>query len=178
MAYAPPNIHSFPPFYTLQPNEETQIAQLDQWAQILLKWAEFNKVWSIDQNGTPIDSDSTTSTIFTNDDIDRKCSQELISKVFKQVIKSGNGIVDSDNNLLILPKSIQFYSNELKSKLESNGLTNVMLTIYELQQDYTNLPMSHLKLILDNLQDSGFIKIVRDDDDGEGSNEVLGIKIS
>lgn len=174
MFYTPPNIHSFPPFYTLQPNGETQIAQLEQWKQILLNWSEANSIWAIDPNGSPIDS--TIPSIFINEEINRKCKQDLISMIFKSLIKSGNGVLDNDNNLLILPKSIKFYSNELKTNLESNGLTNIMLTIYELQQDYTNLPISHLKLILKNLQDIGFIKIVYDE--GTSSNDIIGIKIS
>lgn len=171
--YTPPAIHGFPPFYTLQPNGETQTAQLDQWCSIVVQWAAAEGVWALDAKGDPLPP-SKTATIFANGAVSRKCSQELLAAVFAQLRARGNALDGPDGTLLLLPRPVSFYADELRTKLEESGVTNVMLTLYELQEDYTTLPMSHLQLALNVLQDAGFLKVVLDEDTGE----AMGIKVS
>jgi ESCRT-II complex subunit VPS25 len=57
-----PQVWSFPPFFTLQPNEETKTKQTGMWIDIITRFQAVSK-----QNAF-----SPSSSIFTNSSIDSK----------------------------------------------------------------------------------------------------------
>jgi ESCRT-II complex subunit VPS25 len=57
-----PEIYSFAPFFTQQPNLETWKKQRDLWASLILKWMEYHKTCIL-----YID----TKELFTNESISR-----------------------------------------------------------------------------------------------------------
>ena len=42
-AFVPSPLHSWPPFFTLQPQEVTRQEQLEQWGRLLLSWCAFHR---------------------------------------------------------------------------------------------------------------------------------------
>ena len=38
-----PPLYSWPPFFTLQPQEATRDQQLEQWARLLVSWCAFHR---------------------------------------------------------------------------------------------------------------------------------------
>lgn len=92
------------------------------------------------------------------------------------MINNGHLTKTEEDNYLIWPKSLQYYSSELKNNLVDNGYTNIMVTPFELtNKGLTTLPIEHLLLVLNKLQNEKFIRIVYNDDNEE---EIMGIKIS
>lgn len=64
-----PPIHSFPPFFTLQPNPTTLITQLNLWSELVLGYTQRKRIWSIDADGEW----ERTGELFFNKAIDSEC---------------------------------------------------------------------------------------------------------
>ena len=74
------DLWTFPPFFTLQPNLDTRQKQLKLWKDFILDSSAKNKLWFM------TDKDA----IFTNANINRKCSQEFINLIIQELIKTGS----------------------------------------------------------------------------------------
>ena len=70
---------SWPPFYTLQPNLDTQSQQLALWSQALLDFAKANRLY--------IATIESFDRITRNSEINRSLSEEMKENVFKYMKK-------------------------------------------------------------------------------------------
>ena len=79
---------SWPPFYTLQPNLDTQSQQLALWSQAVLEFSKSNRVF--------IATFETFSPIFRNQDLNRFLTEEFQEKIFlfmkKQKLITNEGL--------------------------------------------------------------------------------------
>jgi len=77
-----PQLHSFPPFFTLQRNAEVRRLQVQTWCTLVLRWVR--------HQGTSRVHLSDPLPCFSNPAIERTLSREGISAVLTQLHKSGN----------------------------------------------------------------------------------------
>ena len=75
--------YSFPPFFTLQPNEDTKIKQLDAWCDFVLDYCREKRIFQLDLNETQ------NMDLFNNRKIERKCSIDLVSTILNELVKRG-----------------------------------------------------------------------------------------
>ena len=73
--------HDFPPFYTLQPNEDTRAKQLDAWSDLILTFCRLNRLFQLSS------ADLNTLDLFHNKKIDRRCSTDLADTVLNEMVK-------------------------------------------------------------------------------------------
>ncbi|KAK0551132.1 hypothetical protein OC846_003418 [Tilletia horrida] len=85
-----PPIHSFPPFFTLQPNPTTLITQLNLWTELVLGYTQRKRIWSIDADGEW----ERTGELFFNRTIDRRLSPSSIRTLLAHMVKQGSAAYD------------------------------------------------------------------------------------
>jgi ESCRT-II complex subunit VPS25 len=73
--------YSFPPFFTLQINEDTKKKQLDAWCDLVLAYCKQTRSFQLDL------IESQSSELFNNKKIDRKCSLELIAVIIDELVR-------------------------------------------------------------------------------------------
>ncbi|CAF0776932.1 unnamed protein product [Brachionus calyciflorus] len=127
--------YNFPPFFTLQPNEDTKRKQLDAWCDLVLNYCKFKRIYQLDLN------EAQNTELFSNKKLDRKCSLELISVILDQLVKanraewvmSGEGKnVKKTTKCFIYWFSLDEWAKLLYEYVNKNSLQNTVCTIYEL----------------------------------------------
>lgn len=78
--------HDFPPFFTLQPNEETRRKQMDAWCQLVLSYFQSKKQLSVDVSTLM----ASQCELFSNPKINRKANSQLIQAIFDELHRRGN----------------------------------------------------------------------------------------
>lgn len=75
--------YSFPPFFTLQVNEDTKKKQLEAWCELVLNYCKRSRLFQLDL------AESQNTELFNNKKIDRKCSLDLINAIVEELVKNG-----------------------------------------------------------------------------------------
>lgn len=75
--------YEFPPFFTMQPNDETRRKQLDAWCDLILDYCKLKRMFQLDL------AESQKSDLFHNKKIDRKCSLEMIGALVDELVRRG-----------------------------------------------------------------------------------------
>ncbi|XP_021955956.1 vacuolar protein-sorting-associated protein 25 isoform X2 [Folsomia candida] len=163
-----PAHYNFPPFFTLQPNRETQAKQLSIWIQLIKDYASKTRLFSIDHSHP----------IFTNTEISRSLTQEGISTIFDEMIRTSQGeYVDASkkDRIFIWWQSKEVWAKVLMQSAEKGGLLNSVATIYELLNDHTPLEgmeEAMLVKVLKVLEASGKCEVMG----GAAGGSVEGVK--
>ncbi|KAE8213911.1 hypothetical protein CF327_g2652 [Tilletia walkeri] len=86
-----PPIHSFPPFFTLQPNPTTLATQLDLWSELVLGFCQRRRLWSLDADGQW----ERNGELFYNKAIERRLSPNAIRTLLAHMVKQGSAGYDA-----------------------------------------------------------------------------------
>lgn len=133
--------YNFPPFYTLQPNADTRIKQLDAWCDLVQTYCKQHRLFQID----------TTSAqkleLFSNKKIDRKCSLDLITDILNEMVKRNRALwltetvspkkssqTQARRKCLILWNTLDQWANLIYAYVERNALHGTVCTFYELTE--------------------------------------------
>jgi len=115
--------YSFPPFFTLQPNEDTRAKQLDAWCDLVLNYCSHKGIFQIDL------TDAQNLELFYNKKIDRKCSLDLITTILTELVKKDRAQwISSDQ---VSPKKSHQQQNHRKCLILWNTLDEWSKLIYE-----------------------------------------------
>jgi ESCRT-II complex subunit VPS25 len=116
-----PKIHSFPPFFTLQPNENTRQKQLLLWVEMIKEFCQTTKTYHLTQNHE----------IFANKQIDRKVTRELL----EHIVDSTQSLEwnKQKTQILCLWFSVEEWAQKIQSYIESKSLQQTVLTGYEIR---------------------------------------------
>lgn len=131
--------YNFPPFFTIQPNEDTKKKQLEVWCDLVLAYCKQKKMFKLDL----IHAQNTE--LFTNKTLDRKCSIELITLIIDQLVKQKRAewIVQSGESpskmktfrkCYILWHTLDEWAKLIYDYVNRNGLQNSVCTFYELSE--------------------------------------------
>jgi ESCRT-II complex subunit VPS25 len=161
--------YSFPPFYTLQPNEDTKKKQVDAWSDLIIKYCKEKRIYQLDL------AEASNTELFNNKQIERKCSPELLNEIFEHLIKNNRAEwiltpnVSSKNLKNVSPNTsirkcfiywhtLNEWANLIYDYVNRNGLQNSVCTFYELtesndcrKEEFFNLDKSILKKALNIL---------------------------
>lgn len=178
--------YNFPPFFTLQPNEDTRRKQLDAWSDLIISYCKQNRVYELDL------AESVKSELFSNKKIDRKCSSDLIKEIIDYMVKQKRAewlnTTDSSphrsksaNNktsqkCLIFWHTLDEWAKLIYEYVDRTGMRNTVCTFYELTEsndakklEFYKMSESVLKRALQQLQSQGKAEIFQLD-------EGLGVK--
>ena len=137
--------YNFPPFFTLQPNEDTKKKQLDAWCDLILSYCKQNRIYELDL------VESQNHELFSNKKIDRKCPLEFIQLIIDTLVKQNRAewILSSDlshKNLKNIAPSLKnrkcyiyWHTLDEWAKLvydyvNRNAMQNTVCTFYELTE--------------------------------------------
>ncbi|EUB56628.1 Vacuolar protein-sorting-associated protein 25 [Echinococcus granulosus] len=122
--------YDFPPFFTLQPNEETRHKQMDAWCQLVLSYFQSKKLFSVDVSTLM----TSRCELFSNAKINRKANPQLIQTIFDELHRRGN-LEWQDRSHKVA--SIQWrkassWAADIEKWVRATGRGNTVCTIYEI----------------------------------------------
>ncbi|KAI5451166.1 hypothetical protein NCC49_002042 [Naganishia albida] len=173
--YVFPAIWSFPPFFTLQPNPQTFAHQIGLWTQLLLSWAKFHRVFTLDAGA--VDGGDCRD-VFHNSAINRRLQPPAIKQFVSHLLKEG--LISPDppgqsSTYLIYWKKPEEWASVIYAWVSDNGLTGSIMTFYELTDgdmahttEFYQLPPSLLRRALDILVKRGKAQVFKGKDIAEG----------
>lgn len=123
--FQPPEIWDFPPFFTIQPIEETRKKQLELWKQLILEYHCSHSQYQMTISSFPY---------FRNEKIDRTLSTEGISLIINYLINSRNAewTDNTKTSLNIFYKAPETIADSLYKWVVNKGLVGSVLTVFEL----------------------------------------------
>ncbi|KAN0061274.1 hypothetical protein ACQY0O_006120 [Thecaphora frezii] len=186
-SFTPPPIHSFPPFYTLQPNPSSRSQQIAQWRDLILRFCRAHRVFSISTSPVPPPSTAAGgneggdvwSRLFRNDTISRSLNAEAVGEVLHNMVKRDEAAWESKerNRAWIYWKKPAVWGDEIYEWITKTGQNKSILTLFELtqgdlvqDQEFRDLPLPILRQALHHLAQQGKAQTFAgsDAEDGEG----------
>ncbi|KAI9829840.1 MAG: hypothetical protein M1826_005417 [Phylliscum demangeonii] len=142
-AFAFPAIHSFPPFYTLQPNEGTLAVQLASWSSIIQRYCRHQRLYQLSV------TDAVATELFTPRALGGK---RLAAADARQVLRfmwqreksaepvavggsgGGGGRAEAANVWWVWWRPVEEWARLVEEWVEATGQRNTVLTLYELTE--------------------------------------------
>lgn len=135
-----PAIHSFPPFYTRQPNALIRRQQINSWIEVILQYCKSIKCWCLTaEGGQAKGARNSINSIFVNPDIQRTVPQVFANEIWSQMCEEGKAIgtdvgSKESSQYYILWRNFDSWASLLLQWFESAGKLNQVVTIYELTE--------------------------------------------
>ena len=168
--FAFPQIHSFPPFYTLQPNALTRASQLRSWSSLIQAYCRYHRLFKI----TLVDV--LDSTLFHNTTIRKRLSAKDAKDVIEYMVcKDGEEraewIGSQKAAAWIWWRKPEEWATLLERWVNDTGQKGTVLTLYELvngaateKQEFHGLDTDVLHKSLNTLVKSGKAQVFGSDD--------------
>jgi ESCRT-II complex subunit VPS25 len=171
--------YHFPPFFTLQPNEDTRKKQLDAWCDIILNYCKQNRIYELDL------VEAQNQELFNNKKIDRKCSIELMTQIIDTLLKQSKaewiGVLNDKkaspgaksirNKCYIYWHTLDEWAKLVYDYVNRSGLQNSVCTFYELsessdvrKEEFFKLDKEVLRKALTILQQQRKAELIQLDD--------------
>ncbi|KAI3645465.1 hypothetical protein MP228_008393 [Amoeboaphelidium protococcarum] len=126
-----PAIYSFPPFFTKQPTPQSWIKQRDSWTNLLMNHLKDQKRFKLTLN------QYSGLEIFSNTNIQRKASTDLINALYKHLLDVGKFQIDRSDKIssvFVLWQSVDEWAEYMLQWASVRHMQGQILTIYELTQ--------------------------------------------
>ncbi|XP_017146961.2 vacuolar protein-sorting-associated protein 25 [Drosophila miranda] len=157
--------YTFPPFFTLQPHEETRQKQLKVWTDLFLKYLKQTNKFSLSINEQSLP-------LFHNESIQRRLSPELILVILEQLQRSGHATAldKRRQEWQVYWYTLEAYGNMVYDWIQETGQTNSICTLYEIasgesttQMDFHGVDESVLLNALRLLEEKGRCELIEID---------------
>jgi ESCRT-II complex subunit VPS25 len=168
--FAFPQIYSFPPFYTLQPNALTRASQLRSWSSLIQAYCRHHRLFKL----TLVDA--LDSTLFHNSTIKKRLSAKDAKDVIDYMVsKEGEEraewIGSQKAAAWIWWRKPEEWAALLEVWVSDTGQKGTVLTLYELvegeateKQDFHGMDMEVLRKALNTLVKTGKAQVFGTDD--------------
>ncbi len=175
-----PPYTQFPPFYTLQPNLQTRVRQLELWSALLTSYFKFNTLFRLNLSSPPPD-------LFTNAALNRSLKPSDQRILLDHLSKPENGSVveyipptskgkgEQSTACYVWWRSAQEWANLLASWVDETGQEGTVLTLYELREgdavrgkEWREMDEGMLRKVLGVLVKRGKAQVFGQDGGGEG----------
>ena len=136
--------YNFPPFFTLQPNEDTKRKQFDAWCDLIVNYCKVNKVFEINAQ------EAHNIELFHNKKIDRKCTGELIMMILTELVKrnraewiqdeetrparGSKNLTNQARKCIVLWYTLDEWAKFIYDYIDRKSLQNNVCTFYELTE--------------------------------------------
>jgi ESCRT-II complex subunit VPS25 len=144
-AFPFPEFHGYPPYFTLQPVEETRRKQLELWRALILDYCRAQRLFLIPAGGAGFPP-------FANAAIDRRLSHEARLAVLEDLVRAGGGAwlderrppggllalgrdappPGGGGRVLVLWRSVEEWAEEVAAAAAAAGLRGSVATLEEL----------------------------------------------
>uniref|UniRef100_A0A0K8TNG0 Vacuolar protein-sorting-associated protein 25 n=1 Tax=Tabanus bromius TaxID=304241 RepID=A0A0K8TNG0_TABBR len=118
--------YSFPPFFTLQPNEKTREQQFSVWRNLILKYCK--------QKNQALINVNEDSELFSNKSIDRELPLKVRNLIFEELCKTGNaGPIDKKRGQWeVYWHTLDEWAKLIYNWAVETGQTNTVCTLFEI----------------------------------------------
>ncbi|XP_063991069.1 vacuolar protein-sorting-associated protein 25 [Diachasmimorpha longicaudata] len=122
--------YSFPPFFTLQPHDETKEKQLSAWTSLVLDYYKATKQSVLDVR------EIHSTRLFNNSEIKRKLSVDAVQLILENLSKSGNAspLDKSKQRWLVHWHTLDEWGEIIYNWAQENGFVGSVCTLFELTQ--------------------------------------------
>lgn len=104
-AFEFPEAWHMPPFFTIQPIEETRQKQLQMWVDLVIRYQKHHGVASIAVESA---AESKESELFSNPSIQRRLNLDGVRTVLQAVVREGYGIWVDDGKTVCVTSHRRF----------------------------------------------------------------------
>lgn len=120
--------YNFEPFFTIQPNVETQKLQLKAWNDLIVQYFESNKQYVIELQK------AINEPIFKNSSINRQLSMDSIKLILEDMSQKGaiEWIDKKHDKCYVYWKRVEEWSQLIYKWAEDKALINTVCTLYEI----------------------------------------------
>jgi len=175
-----PSIHSAAPFFTQQPNANTQANQTEQWIRLILAYARYRRLFTL-----RIEDAETTGNewdeVLWNERINRRLLPSHLSYLFTEMIAKNMAAyepVKQTRSILLYWRLPEEWAEVLHEWATSTAQLNIILTFYEItdppvESPLTGIPIPLLRRAITILSKTGRAQIIGVAD-GEGVRFFVG----
>tara|TARA_B110000305_G_C19111181_1_gene479827 strand:- start:1 stop:720 length:720 start_codon:yes stop_codon:yes gene_type:complete len=174
MPFLFPLHYSFPPFFTLQPNETTHSKQLALWRDLILKYHTENKIKTLILHDCPL---------WRNNDISRQLDRSAVDVVVADFVSSGYGEWEDEatkTRCRILWRKPKDLASDIYDWATTRGFINEVCTLFELHSgedvegtSFQGADEELLRRAIGILEDRGQATLFRGETSGEDGVKFL-----
>lgn len=172
-----PQVHSWPPFFTLQPVLSTRMKQLQLWRDLILQYCRHHALYRV----AVADAASGDHELFSNKSINRRLDAAALTTIVDEMALSGHAEwVDAKKKsaFWVFWRPLQEWSDVVGEWVAANALHDSVCTVYELHSGdmgrgspMEGVEHSALVRILEELEKSKRAQLIRG-----ASTEEDGVK--
>ncbi|XP_030377246.1 vacuolar protein-sorting-associated protein 25 [Scaptodrosophila lebanonensis] len=119
--------YTFPPFFTLQPHEETRQQQLKVWSDLFLKYLKHSNKFTLNINEQDLP-------LFHNESLKRRLPPEFVLTILEHLQRSGHAapLDKRRQEWQVYWYTLDEYGNMVYEWVQETGQVNSVCTIYEI----------------------------------------------
>ncbi|EPQ56308.1 ESCRT-II complex, vps25 subunit [Gloeophyllum trabeum ATCC 11539] len=145
-----PSIHSAPPFFTQQPNPNTQKIVTETWSRLILSYARhrnlfFIRVEDAETQGSEWDE------ILRNDRIKRRLLPSHLSYILSEMVAKNQAVYEppkQTRSVLLYWRLPEEWAEVLHQWVTSTGQLTTILTFYEITDPPVPSPLTGIPVVL------------------------------
>jgi ESCRT-II complex subunit VPS25 len=124
-------MYSFPPFFTKQPNRDTEAKRVQVWRDLILSYCRHHAVFVLD-----INESTASSPLFCNSTISRSLNKADILEILQMMISAGNAewLTHDSTKLMIFWRRPSEWADMVFAWVASQGHTDSIMTMYEFKE--------------------------------------------
>ncbi|KAH7922619.1 ESCRT-II complex vps25 subunit [Leucogyrophana mollusca] len=177
-----PSIHSAPPFFTEQPNPNTQAQHTEQWTRIILTYARHKRLFVLRVEDAAVPGGDWDE-VLRNERINRRMLPSHLSSILASMVSKNLAVYEPPKQIhavLLYWRLPEEWADVLHSWATATGQLNTILTYYEITDPpvpspLSNMPLPLLRRAINVLTRSGRAQIIGVAD-GEGVRLFAGGK--
>lgn len=128
-----PEIYSFPPFFTRQPNGATWKEQRRLWCDLLLQFYRHHHLFTMTL------ADAINEPPFNNRQLHRCLRIDMLQDIVDELVRQGSavwtGAKGTKNTCLIYWRNPESWATLIHQWVSDRGLLNTVMTVFELTND-------------------------------------------
>ncbi|XP_075166752.1 vacuolar protein sorting 25 [Haematobia irritans] len=119
--------YTFPPFFTLQPHEETRRQQISVWSDLFLRYLKYLNKFTISIHDN-------TFPLYNNESLKRKLSSTMILQILENLQNTGHAkpIDKKRTEWQVYWNTLEEFANMIYDWIQETGQVNTVFTLYEI----------------------------------------------
>lgn len=178
--YLLPSIHSAPPFFTQQPNPNTQAVVTEHWTKLILSYARHRRLFLLRVEDTEV-AGNDWDEIFRNEQIRRRLLPSHLAHIMEDMVTKNKAVYEparQTRSVLLYWRTPEEWAEVLHNWADSTGQLNTILTFYEIIEppvpsQLSGIPMTLLRKAIAVLTKTSRAQIISVAD-GEGVRFLAG----
>ena len=130
-AFEWPKHYSFPPFFSRQPNAETNAARMQMWKDLILGYCRHHRIFVLN-----VRESVATSPLFGNEAISRRLQPADANDILHLMASAGlaEWYAADGNKLMIFWRKPSEWARMLYEWVDGSGQVDAVLTLYEIRE--------------------------------------------